>query len=498
MSPSVEPFNKAKYKALMDGLECSEISLRYVKDKYVRIDAEYYQKDNLTLENVLESLAGKSISAHSGKTDCSAFYPSITGYYSDDRNNVPFLRVNEIVDGLVVISDKTVFLPEEVLQSNTKTIALAYPGDIIIAKGGNTLAKVGLVTDEYKVYATCRDVIILRTDKMTDINKYYLWAYLHCSFGQKLMWRSASQTGQPHLTLSAIDGIRVPEYSMELQIAIEKLYNRSVYIKQKSQKRYSDAAELLSEHLGISEEINTAISTKMFSATYKATGRLDAEYYQPKYDAYLASLQKFDTTSLPDEFDVFKNTGTNYADGISDVGVIKTKQLTNVGVNIDAVESYFTHEACVANKSTFISDNDVIFASMGVGSLGKISVVSYKGDKKFVTDSTLRIYRAKETTRILPEVLCVFLQSVVGQELIYRYVVGSTGIINVYDEDIAKIPIPVLNMSVQREIAEKLQESFALRRLSKQLLRYAKKAVEMAIEQGEETAIKWLESKVSG
>lgn len=163
----------------MDGLECSEINLRYVMDKLFRIDAEYYQKDNLILENVLESMEGKTISAHNGKTDCSAFYPSITGYYSGDRNNIPFLRVNEIVDGLVVISEKTVFLPEKVLKANSKTIALAYPGDIIIAKGGNTLAKVGLVTDEYSVYATCRDVIILRTGEMTDLNKFYLWAYLH-------------------------------------------------------------------------------------------------------------------------------------------------------------------------------------------------------------------------------------------------------------------------------------------------------------------------------
>lgn len=107
----------------MDGLECSEINLRYVKDKLLRVDAEYYQKDSLILETVLESMAGKTISAHNGKTDCSAFYPSITGYYSDDRNNIPFLRVNEIVDGLVVISDKTVFLPEEVLKANSKTIA---------------------------------------------------------------------------------------------------------------------------------------------------------------------------------------------------------------------------------------------------------------------------------------------------------------------------------------------------------------------------------------
>ena len=132
---------------------------------------------------------------------------------------------------------------------------------------------------------------------------------------------------------------------------------------------------------------------------------------------------------------MLKNSGTNYAEGISDVGVIKTKQLTNSGVNTDGVESYFTNEVCTQNRSTFSANNDVIFASMGVGSLGKVSLFSYDGDRPFVTDSTLRIYRAKKTARVLPEVLCVFLQTTVGQELIYRYVVGSTGIINIYDEE---------------------------------------------------------------
>ena len=128
---------------------------------------------------------------------------------------------------------------------------------------------------------------------------------------------------------------------------------------------------------------------------------------------------------------------------------------------------------------------------MGVGSLGKVSLFSYDGDKPFVTDSTLRIYRAKKHTHVLPEVLCIFLQSAIGQELIYRYVVGSTGIIN-----IAKIPIPILDGEIQKDIAEKVQNSFALRRQSKQLLEYAKQAVEMAIEQGEDAALAWLKDKV--
>ena len=52
-------------------------------------------------------------------------------------------------------------------------------------------------------------------------------------------------------------------------------------------------------------------------------------------------------------------------------------------------------------------------------------------------------------------------------------------------------------MDTQKEIAAKVQEAFALRKQSKQLLEYAKQAVEMAIEQGEDVALKWLKDKVN-
>lgn len=38
MSPSVKPFNEAKYKALMDGLECSEVLFPKLKTITKNID----------------------------------------------------------------------------------------------------------------------------------------------------------------------------------------------------------------------------------------------------------------------------------------------------------------------------------------------------------------------------------------------------------------------------------------------------------------------------
>ena len=51
------------------------------------------------------------------------------------------------------------------------------------------------------------------------------------------------------------------------------------------------------------------------------------------------------------------------------------------------------------------------------------------------------------------------------------------------------MPLPKVDENLQKAIAANIQKSFALRRQSKQLLEYAKQAVELAIEQGEDVAL---------
>lgn len=374
-----------------------------------------------------------------------------------------------------------------------RTLHMCYPGDVVLTKGGR-VGTAGLITQPS--YVT-RDLIFINASALSRKDYIVLYLFFSSSFAYKQMVRSSSMTAQPHLTITLIRDLLVCNYSNSFKDKVEKYFTTLEKLNHQAQILYSEAKQILIKELKVCTEGITSDSytTKYLSTSFKVSGRLDAEYYQPKYDGYLSALEQFETTKIPNEFDVLKNSGTNYAEGVSDVGVIKTKQLTNSGVNTDGIESYFTHETCIENKSTLVVNNDVVFASMGVGSLGKVSLFSYDGDKPFVTDSTLRIYRAKKHTHVLPEVLCIFLQSAIGQELIYRYVVGSTGIINIYDDDIAKIPIPILDGEIQKDIAEKVQNSFALRRQSKQLLEYAKQPVEMAIEQGEDAALVWLKER---
>lgn len=470
----------------MDGLECSVLFLQQVQNADLRFDSEYYSKANLSLSETLNNIGNKTISDYGGLLDCSAFYPSITGYYSNNRDIIPFLRVNEISNGLIVITDNTVFLPHRVVENNSKTIALAYPGDIIIAKGGNTLAKVGLVTDEYPMYATCRDVIILRTNELIDLNKYYLWAFLHSKYGQGILWRSASQTGQPHLTLPAIMKIKVPDTKF-LQSIMERLYKESVAFKEKAEICYQNAEKVLlsSLNIQIKDQTTPVIAEKRFTESFLKSGRLDAEYYQPKYDKYLelVSAYKNGCSNIRTEFNQVtekcdrKNPEYSYVE-IGDIDV-------NNGVaSFNAIST----EELPANAKIMTKCGDILVSTVRPNR-GAVAILE---SDELLVSGAFAVLRQKHSYK--KEVLQTLLRTDLYRDWLLQFNVGTSYPV-IKDDDVLNMPIPLFEQEIQNDIEAKVQESFALRHKSKELLEYAKRAVEMAIEQGEEAALGWLKEK---
>ena len=60
--------------------------------------------------------------------------------------------------------------------------------------------------------------------------------------------------------------------------------------------------------------------------------------------------------------------------------------------------------------------------------------------------------------------------------------------------EIEEVIIPKLPLDHQKKISDRIQQSFKLKKQSEQLLEVAKKAVEIAIEQNEATAIDYINS----
>ena len=80
----------------------------------------------------------------------------------------------------------------------------------------------------------------------------------------------------------------------------------------------------------------------------------------------------------------------------------------------------------------------------------------------------------------------VFLNLTIGQELIYKNVVGSSGIISIYENYLESFLIPVIDENIQQKIADLVKKSHEARKKSKELLEEAKRKVEEMIEKGGE------------
>ena len=96
---------------------------------------------------------------------------------------------------------------------------------------------------------------------------------------------------------------------------------------------------------------------------------------------------------------------------------------------------------------------------------------------------------------VLPEYLTLVLNSLIVQLQADRDAGGSI-IKHWKPSEIQEILIPVLDISVQIDIEERIKKSFELKEESKKLLDLAKRAVEIAIEKNEDKAMEYINAQI--
>lgn len=289
-----------------------------------------------------------------------------------------------------------------------------------------------------------------------------------------------------------IGDIHVPEYSMALQEAIEELYNRSVYLKQASQQNYDKAADIFETALGITQIPGTAVSVKNFSDSFVKTGRLDSEYYQPKFDVLFDALEKFPNKRLGGNdgiVDIRKSIEPG-SEAYKEEGIPFVRVSDISKYEITPPEIFLSHDIVEDVEALFPKKDTILFSKDG--SVG----IAYKleRDEDIVTSGALLHLTVRNTSEILPDYLTLVLNSTAVQMQAERDSNGAV-IQHWKPSEIENVIVPVLDIDKQKELSEMVQKSFALRHQSKQLLEYAKQAVEMAIEQGEDTALAWLKER---
>ena len=218
--------------------------------------------------------------------------------------------------------------------------------------------------------------------------------------------------------------------------------------------------------------------------------RLDAEHFQPQYDAMLerATQHAAYTRSMSD-FVLYCDRGEQpdyVEDGTLDV--VNSRHILENGLDYDNFEK--TDLQCL-NDARFakarIQKNDILVYTTGA-KIGRSGI--YFADTPALASNHVNILRIAEEN---PLYVGAVMNSMIGRWQTRRQCTGSAQV-EIYPADIARFVIPFVDAVTQETIAEKMRESYAARREAKALLEVAKRAVEIAIEQDEDAGMAYIEA----
>lgn len=470
----------------MDGLECSEIQKSELEFSG-RIDAEYYQKKFLQYQNAIEKhrilplskIANFLIGPFGSAYDTSTYVEQSDYRYIRGQDVKPFL-----------LQDTSPRYMAENDYDRLNKYALTT-NDILVSVVG-TLGNACIIQEhEVPAIFSCKSTAV----RANSVNPFYLLSYLNSKYGRELLCRKERGAIQKGLNLDDLKTLDIPLFSEDLSKRVEYLITKALNSISCAKQVYSEAEVQLETILcsaTIAPSKNHSIKT--LAVSFLKSSRLDAEYYQPKFDVLFDTLAKFPNMRLGGNDGIvdIKKSIEPGSDAYKDEGIPFVRVSDVSKYEITAPEIYLSYDV-VENVDALYPKKDTILFSKD-GSVG----IAYKleCDEDIITSGALLHLTVKNTSEILPDYLTLALNSTVVQMQAER---DSNGAIIQHwkPSEIENVIVPVLDIDKQKELSEMVQKSFALRRQSKQLLEYAKQTVEMAIEQGEDTALAWLKDKIS-
>ena len=476
MSPSVELFNAEKYKALMDGLECTETPyVNTVKNKDFRIDSQFYTERIEYNKNLTYAPIGS--------------YLLYSQYgVSKDMNTegigYPIFRMNEIHESLCDIApEKCVELTADEFDS-----VKLCDGDVLFNRT-NSLELVGRTGVYYDngTPQTFASYLVRFVPDNKKIYSEYMAAFLNSCYGVKEIRRRARQSiNQTNVNPEEVKAIEIPLLKEGLQKKIRACYKKAYQKRLYAAQNFYEAKECLERTICLkeNEKGDDSIAIKMLSESLIRYTRLDAEFYQSKYEKYAAVLDSNETVlSLCNYYDenYIPRAETSY----------KYIELANVGKAGDISGVTVQKGKDLPSRARRKVKAGQIIVSSIEGSLQSCALITDEYEGALCSTG----FYVLDSDSINSETLLVLFKSEPIQALMKQRCSGT--ILTVIGKDeFLSMPFPHVKEGVQKEIAAKVQESFALRRQSSQLLEYAKKSVEMAIEQDEDAATNWLFGKL--
>jgi restriction endonuclease S subunit len=570
----------------LEGLEVSILNLSDL-ERTLRIDSEFYSKENLVSQDILESINSQPIKEYVTVSDGN--HASISEYFVNE--GIPYYRGGDIYNFFIEQTQNPLRIPKEVYDWNNMKRSHLKKGDVLVSTIGAIIGNLSLVRTNQEATCSCKLAIL----RPKSIDAELVAIFLKSKYGQSQIQKFRRGTGQTGFILEDFDQIKIPTFSKEFSFKIKTLVNEAFEKFEKSQSLYSDAEKVLLFEVGflgdesagftdyydpvwvsddpieqmiannqpgpkdelefyeeewaaIFDEQNrlkaiidydgqiahwhkneprlrflaTAIeekriqlkfiennrnnleyssahskktNIKTLKESFGTTGRLDAEYYQPKYEFIVQKLMERPHDRLCNVVSITKSIEPGSAHYAEEGGLpfYRVSDYTKFGLSQPDknLTDAFVADNIVQIKNLKPKKGTILFSKDG--SVGTAYLL--RNDLDGITSGAILHLHIKNPETLLPEYLALALNSRFVQMQAERDAGGSI-ILHWRKEEIEQVVVPILTKSRQEQIAKLVEESFGLKVESERLLEVAKRAVEIAIEQSEAVAMVFLANEI--
>ena len=470
----------------MEGLEISEINLSEVKTASYsqRLDSNYFQKEFLQDENLFKQWESLQYIAD--------IKSGTTPKERDEnlKNGIILLKTNDIRNNILQDKQHDYFYIDEKTNNSMKSSQLKE-SDILINIVGATTDVIGRVSFVPKYFPKSNITQAMSFIRVSNssYNAETLFIFLQSKYGNKQTRRIARPTGQYNINNEELGSYKIPLFSLPFQSKIETMVKNAHRKLDNSKMLYTQAQNILISELGLENfnPSNEKVSIKTLKESFFKTGRLDSEYYQPKYDEILNKITKYGCSEFTNFVDSY-TTGYPYSsdsyvekDGIV---LIKISNINNFKLDISSASLIPKNDIDLSAENV-VQKNDILVSMSGT--IGNSCIV--QDDIKAVVNQRIMKIKSKN---INPVVFSLIINSMIGKNQLERIQTGGVQA-NISPKDILKIQIPCIKTSVQDEIANYIKQSMEYSKKAKELLEISTKSVEIAIDKDEQAAHNFLE-----
>lgn len=470
----------------MNGLEAVELKLSniYIENDSKRIDAEYFRKYFLNINKLL----GKKLFFRN--RNVSIIRSGTTPLDRDDHltNGVILLKTNNIRNNILLNNNDYYYINHNINNKMKSTQLIA--NDVLINIVGATtdvIGRVAYVSNSLSP-ANITQAMALCRIKSNKIYSKYLFIFLQTLYGQEQIKRLCRPTGQYNLNLDEVGNIKIVYLKETFQQQIESIVKLAHQKIEQSRQEYEEAENMLLEELGLTnfKPNNESVSIRKLSDSFSVSGRLDSEYYQPKYDSFNNVLHNRNLG-----YSFIKQEYTHINDLIKkDKLGYRYIEISNINVSDGSYSSNYVHvKDLPANAKILVKKGDVIVSNVRPYR-GAIAIIDQDND--VVVSGAFTVLREKKDSKFSSQLLKLLLRTKIYKDWLLKFNVGTSYPV-IKDHDVLNLLIPIISDSIQDKIITKINLTHELKKKSEELLNIAKRAVEVAIEKDEQTAIQLID-----